>query len=273
VVSDLHCGSFYGLHPPGFVNRQNTEIAQNSGQEFLWECWLDFCDRAAAFKPDFLIVNGDVIEGPQHKEQGASVTLHHPDDQADAAIATLRFLTGRLPLCKIYFTQGTPYHVGHWNSTEEAIARAVGATPYWSLGVGDLCREVLWLDVEGVIIEAAHHISTSSGFYRATAMDRELQWSAMSGKDAAKGVPKVALTVRSHAHNYNDVGHATKQGFTTPCWQLQTRHARKASVHRLHPDIGGVYIWVDGNKAGKRPCRFEPEIYDLPPVQVTKLSP
>lgn len=272
VVSDIHAGSFYGLHPPSFYDHLGTYIPLNTGQQFLWDCWLDLCARVKWADPDFLIVNGDVVEGPQSKEHGASVRLPSPDDQVKAAISVLQPLIHSLPnKCKTYFTQGTPYHVGNWNSAEEAVAREMGATKYESVGVGDYCREVLWLEVEGCILEAAHHISGGTGFYRATAMDRELQWSAMSGKDASKGVPKVALTIRSHVHNYNDVGHATKQGFTTPCWQLQTRHARKASVHRLHPDIGGVFIWVDGTKKGKRPCRFEPEIYDLPPVSVTSL--
>jgi hypothetical protein len=273
VVSDIHAGSSYGLHPPLFYDHHGIWVPQNIGQRYLWDCWLDWCHRVDEFEPDFCIINGDVIEGPQRREDGASVNLHSPDDQTNAAIEIVLPLKNALPAhCKLFFTQGTPYHVGNWNYQEEAIARTLGASKYQSLGSGDYCREVLWLEIEGVILEAAHHISGGTGFYRATAMDRELQWSAMSGKGPEKGVPKVALTIRSHVHNYNDVGHATKQGFTTPCWQLQTRYARKASVHRLHPDIGGVFIWVDGKKVGKRPCQFEPVIYDLPPAPVTSLE-
>jgi hypothetical protein len=262
--------------PPDFKTFDDTPVSQTNGQRWLWDCWLHFAEKSGIFAPDFVIVNGDVVDGPQRKNEASELKLVSPNDQIRAATDVLLELKKMLPpVCKWYFTQGTPYHVGNWGAAEEAVAQNLGAEKYHSIGMGEFCKEVLWLHAgNGVIIEAAHHISTGVGFYRSTAMDRELQWSAMAGKDASKGIPKVALTIRSHVHNYTDVGHATKQGFTTPCWQLQTRYARKASVHRLHPDIGGVFMWVDETKTDKRlchPCRFEPETYDLPPVQVTNL--
>ncbi len=124
-----------------------------------------------------------------------------------------------------------------------------------------------------MVIEAAHHISGSVGFYRLTSLDREAQWSALSAKDATKGVPKTDLLIRSHVHNFAYGEHASKQIVVTPCWQLQTRYARKHSVHRMHPDIGGLMIEVDGKaKArGNAPCRITKELYDLPPVAITTL--
>lgn len=272
VVSDLHCGSIYGLLPPGFRDYSGARVEYaHVGQSYLWDCWLHFCKKARTYKPDFVIANGDLVDGPQRKNAGAELKLVSPNDQVEAAAQCLGKLRDATGPAKWYFTQGTPYHVGDWGSHEEAVAAKLGATKYLSIGTGKLVREVLWLEVEpGCVLEAAHHISTSIGFYRATAMDRELQWSALSTKDASRGIPKAGLIIRSHVHYYNDVGHATKQGFTTPCWQLQTRYARKNSVHRLHPDIGAV--WVDVNaERGKRPWRFDPEIYDLPPVSVTRL--
>lgn len=273
VVSDIHAGSIYGLHPRDFTNFAGTPIAQNVGQRFLWDCWLDFAKRAGAFKPDFVIVNGDVVDGPQRKNQGAELCLPSPDDQTSAAIEILRELRKKTQSAKWYFTQGTPYHVGEWGGQEEAIARALGATEYQSLGTGKLCREVLWLSMEGVIIEAAHHISGGTGFYRLTSLDREAQWSALSAKDATKGIPKADLLVRSHVHNFAYGEHASKAVLTTPCWELQTRYARKHSVHRLHPDIGGIMIEVDGSakEKGEAPCRVIKEMYALPPVAVTAL--
>lgn len=273
VVSDLHLGSIYGLLPPDYTKFDGTIQHQNTGQEWLWECWLDFCDRAARFKPDFIIVNGDVVDGPQKKNEGAELCLASPDDQVAAAVDTLRRLTNAAPNAKLYFTQGTPYHTGHWGSSEEAVARLVGADRYLSVGTGDYCREVLWLAIEGVVIEAAHHISGATGFYRLTSLDREAQWSALSAKDATKGVPKVDLLIRSHVHNFAYGEHASKQIVTTPCWQLQTRYARKHSVHRLHPDIGGILLEVDGEakKKGSAPCQLIKELYSLPPVPITSL--
>lgn len=274
VVSDLHCGSIYGLLPPNFETFDGVLKPLNAGQEYLWRCWDDFSLRASKFDPDFAIVNGDVMDGQQQKNKGSELSLISSQDQTSAAFETLKYLKARLrPDCKWYFTQGTPYHVGHWGEAEEAVAITLGGERYQSLGTGRYCREVLWLNVEGVVVEAAHHVSTSSGFYRLTSIDREAQWSAISAKDHTKGVPKSDLLIRSHVHNFSYGEHASKQILTTPCWQLQTRFMRKNSVHRMHPDIGGIMLEVDGEakKRGNAPCRITKEMYSLPPVSVTIL--
>jgi hypothetical protein len=273
VVSDIHSGSIYGLQPPKFETFSSVTVEQNVGQQFLWQCWLDFAKRVKEFKPNFVIVNGDVVDGPQKKNQGTELALIAPGDQVRAAIETLDVLRKAAPKAKFYFTQGTPYHVGEWGDHEEAIAGALDATPYLSVGTGKLCREVLWLAMEGVILEAAHHISGGTGFYRLTSLDREAQWSAISAKDATKGIPKADLLIRSHVHNFAYGEHASKQVLTTPCWELQTRYARKHSVHRLHPDIGGIMIEVDGKAKlkGEAPCVIRKELYSLPAVNITSL--
>ena len=273
VISDVHTGSIYGLQPPAFTDFAGRVVPQNVGQQFLWRCWLDFAQRAGRFKPDFVIVNGDVVDGPQRKNQGAELSLPAPGDQVAAAKDVLRELRKKTNQAKWFFTQGTPYHVGEWGDAEESIASALGATEYLSLGNGKLCREVLWLSMEGVILEAAHHISGGTGFYRLTSLDREAQWSALSGKDASKGIPKSDLLIRSHVHNFAYGEHASKQILTTPCWQLQTRYARKHSVHRLHPDIGGIMLEIDGEAKlkGEAPCIVRKELYTLPPVAITSL--
>lgn len=274
VVSDIHSGSIYGMLPPGFQTFDGVPKGQNIGQQYLWECWEDFCQRVSRFKPDFCIANGDIVDGPQRKNDGSELTLHSPSDQVGAAVEILKRLrkaTG--PECKWYFTQGTPYHVGHWGAAEEEIAKQLGGEKYWSVGVGKLCREILWLRCEGVVLEAAHHVGSASGFYRLTGIDREMQWSAMAGKDDLKGLPKSDFLIRSHLHNFVSGEHASKQGLITPCWQLQTRYARKGSVARLLPDIGGLFLEVDGEakKNGEAPVRVVKHIYRLPNVRLTEL--
>jgi hypothetical protein len=275
VVSDIHAGSIYGLLPPGFITFEGVEKKLNIGQQYLWECWEDFCERVRTFKPDFVIANGDLIDGPQKKNHGSELSLITPGDQAKAAVETLRHLrkaTGSAP--KWYFTQGTPYHVGNFGDAEEEIAHQCAAEKYSSVGTGKYCREVLWLKTEGVIIEAAHHVSGTTGFYRLTGIDREMQWSAMAGKDDLKGVPKSDLLVRSHLHHFVSGEHASKQGIITPCWQLQTRYARKHSVSRLLPDIGGILLTVDGEakKRGEAPVAITKELYRLPQIRLTELA-
>jgi hypothetical protein len=271
VVSDLHCGSIFGLLPPDFLTFEGVPKLQNAGQKYLWECWLDFANRVEDFDPHAVIVNGDDVDGLQKKQHGAELSLTNCKDQRDAAIATLRVLRSATRKAKWYFTQGTPYHVGNFGSAEEDIAAAMDATRYPSLGSGKLCRETLTLEVDGgVIIEAAHHISTAT-IYKATPAEKEMQATWMDAVN--NGTPLPDLQIRSHVHNYTNVEQGMGRVVTTPCWQLQTRYARKNSVHRLQPHIGGILIEADyqAKKRGNSACQVRREIYKLPPVKIAQL--
>lgn|SRR5574341_31350 len=274
VISDLQAGSIYGMLPPAFETGEGIIKPQNAGQEYLWRCWEDCNNKAEQFDPDFVVVNGDMTDGKQQAQKGTELSLPLMDDQRQAAVATLMALKRRIrPEAKWYFVQGTVYHVGDGAEYEEAIAREMGGTPYKGAGTGKLCREVLDLDVEGVIINFAHHISVTSGFYRATAADREGQWSAMTAKDASKGIPKADVVIRSHVHFFVHVEHATKHIIQTPAWQLQTRFMRKHSVYRMLPDIGNIFLEIDGDakRRGEDPLRLIKHLYSLPPSPVTPL--
>jgi len=273
VVSDLQCGSLFGMLPPDFLTSEGIPKLQNTGQRYLWDCWVDFSDRMAAFKPDAILCNGDMIDGRQRKQEGTELSLNLVSDQINAAVACLNVLKKKRPGMKWFFTRGTAYHVGNAGQDEEEIAKSMNAERYPSVGTGVYVREILWLDIDGVIIEAAHHIGVSQGFYRLTQLDKEMQWSAMAAKDNTKGIPKADLLIRSHVHNFQHAEHASKQGVVTPCWQLQTPFMRKNSTYRMLPDIGGVLIEVDGEakKRGHPPCHIMKELYQLPAIEVTKL--
>lgn len=270
VVSDLHVGSLYGLLPPDYVTSEDIPKPQNPGQVYLWECWKDFCARAAEFKPDVIVVNGDALDGKQQAQRQTEISLPLIVDQQDASVVTL----GLLPAVKkLYFLAGTPYHVGDGSEWEENVAAACGGERYAGAGTGKRVREVLDLEVEGVIFNFAHHISPASGFYRATASDREGQWSSMSAKDETKGIPKAAVLVRSHVHNFVHVEHASKHIVQTPCWQLQTRFMRRHSVYRCLPDIGGIFFEVNGRQKGyDDPVKLVKHLYSLPPAPVVKIT-
>lgn len=264
AVSDLHCGSFYGLLPPNFETFEGVPKLQNPGQKFLWDCWLDFANRVESFQPHFVIINGDDIDGMQKKSHGAELSLTNWRDQRQAAIATLKVLRSVTRKAKWYFTQGTPYHVGHFGSAEEDIAEAMGGTAYPGPGSGKLCREVLLLDIDGVLIEAAHHIAFAS-VYPATPLDKEVR-----GADADRDERVPDLMIRSHVHRKKQID---QRIITTPCWELQTRYQRKSYLHLVKPDIGGTYIEVDSSakKAGYPPCQVKFETYTLPQRPIASL--
>lgn len=165
----------------------------------------------------------------------------------------------------------TEYHDSRAGREVEAVARAMGGRAYVGAGTGRYSREALDLDVDGVVLNFAHHISASGGLYRATAPDREGVWSALGGKEGK--VPRADVVVRSHVHCFTHVEHPSKHVIVTPCWQLQTRFMRRKSYYRMVPDIGAVLLWIDGaaKKKGEDPVVVQKYLYPLPPLKPVKL--
>lgn len=271
-ISDLHCGSIYGLLPANFVTSDGAPKLQNPGQAYLWECWKHLCAKIFGLPIVAVVVNGDVVDGLQQLSAGSEFALPLLADQAEAAKDTLMQLKTAAPQdAKWLFTAGTEYHDSKAAREVEVVAEALDAKRYNGLGTGRHCREVLDLEIDGVVSNFAHGISVSGGLYRTTAPDREGLWSALAGKEGQ--FPRADAVIRSHAHYFTHVEHESKHICITPCWQLQTRHMRKRSVYRMIPSIGAVIVWVDGEakKSGEDPIRVQKILYKLPKIGTTKL--
>lgn len=270
VVSDIHCGSIFGMLPPDFLTSEGIIKPQNAGQKHLWKCWLHLLDLAAQANLDFIVVNGDVIDGTQRAQRGTELSLPLLVDQKEAAIATLLPLA---PMAPLYFIQGTEYHDCKAGASVEEVAKSLNAVKYSGVGTGRYSRELLDLDVDGVICNFGHGISVATGFYRATPADREGIFSALAGKEGK--APKADLVYRSHAHYFVHVEHSSKHIVISPCWQLQTRYMRKNSVYRMVPDIGACFVEIDGEakKNGGDPVCVKKQLYPLPDLKPTKLAP
>lgn len=269
IVSDLHCGSIFGLLPPGFITSDGHEAKPNAGQEYLWKCWKDSAENIGPL--DALIVNGDAIDGCQQAQRGTELCLPMLEDQAEAAYQAIKFFREKCEHPKIYVVAGTEYHSQKAAREEEIVAQRLEAVRYQGLGTGRYCREVLDLEVDGAIINVSHGISVAGGLYRATPPDREGVWSALAGKTGK--APRADICIRSHAHNFVHVEHGSKHIVVTPCWQLQTRYMRKNSVYRMMPDIGMILLEIDGyaKRKGEDPCEVVKRLYPLPEPKIAHL--
>ena len=275
VVSDLHCGSIFGMLPPNFVGSTDVMIDQNPLQRYLWKCWADLCKKVNNI-PEIVavVVNGDVVDGTQGAQRGVELNLPIIQDQVLAAEGCLQTLKSSLdPKVDWYAVQGTEYHDARAGQLLDDVARRLGCKKYGSLaaGSGIYSREFLDLEIDGVVMNFAHGISVAGGFYRATAVDREGIWSALAGKEGK--LPKADAVIRSHCHFFVHVEHASKHVAITPCWEMQTRYMRKNSVYRMLPDLGAMLVWFDGDlkKCKEDPIVIRKILYDLPPVLTTKL--
>ena len=269
-LSDLHPGSIYGLLPPDFQSIAGHIVRQNKGQKYLWDCWNHMISAVTVSPVDAVVIVGDVVEGKQPRSHCAELSLPLVKDQENAAKTILHPLV-EATKCPLYFVKGTFYHDDEVGRSVDNIAELIGAKEYEGLGIGIHAKEVLDLDVDGVVIDFSHGISVSGGLYRAVAIDREALWSALSGKEGK--APKADVIVRAHAHYFVHVEHPSKHAVILPAWQLQTSYQRKHSRYRMIPDIGSVILHVDGEKKKQRqdPCRVEKFLYDLPDLKPTKL--
>lgn len=271
TIADLHHGSSYGMLPPNFIDSDDREVAQNIGQKYLWQCWTDMTEHAADGGPiDFLVVNGDAIDGEQRKQHGTELCLPRLADQSEAAIQSLTFLIDKIKPAKIYVVSGTPYHDSEAGREAEVVAERIGAERYPGLSAGRYCRDMLDLNVDGVVVNCMHGIPSSGALYRGVSPDREALWSAVAGKEGK--ALKADCLVRSHVHHFVHVEHPSKHIFVTPCWQLQTGFMRKSSAFRFMPDIGYAIIEIDpeAKKRKEDPCQIRKRCYPLPEPRAAK---
>jgi len=265
----MHCGSVFGMLPPDFFTSDGREMPQNAGQRFLWQCWVDMAENVGHI--DALIVNGDMIDGEDMKSRATNLCLTRPEDQSEAAVQILNYLLKKIHHPKTYCVMGTPYHDSPSGREAEVIAQRIGAEKYHGLGPGRYCRDMLDLEIDGVILNVLHGASGSAGLYRATGPDREGVWSALAGKEG-KAARADAL-LRAHMHFFVALQHPSKWIIQGPAWKLQDGYARKSSAYKFIPDIGYYILEIDGEKKKRKedPCQLTKKLYLLPNPKVNHL--
>jgi hypothetical protein len=270
-VGDLHCGSIYGLHPPGFVAGDEREIPQNVAQQYLWECWDHFGESVSDAPVAALVVNGDIVEGKCRKSSGGETCLIRTSDQCMAAEMCLRYLLDKIKSKpRVFFVAGTDYHVGDLAENEEAVAAALGAKPYRGTGAGQRVREVLNLDIDGVVGNFAHHLSFAP-VNQSRPLEQEMYGARLA--IAAGEHPPIDYIVRNHVHYGRVVDDGNMSAAACPCWQLQTKFGRRGGVFKFRLKLGGLRIWIDGaeKKRGRKAVWIEEERYSTPKPTVVKV--
>jgi len=200
IISDLHCGSIYGLTPPKYFTDHHLNIQSES--------WLAYNKIARNWKkPDILICNGDMIEGTQSKQGGAELITPDRNVQCDMAIECINEFKAK----QIFMTFGTAYHNGeNCEDFEYQIAKRVGAT----------IEGRLFLEIEGITFDVRHKVGNSTIPHgRATSLLKELAWDLI--KEASGSGPKVDVIIRSHVHHNIWVEIPNKIAFITPALQAQ----------------------------------------------------
>lgn len=234
ALGDIHAGSSVAPWPEVPLPEGATYIPSLQ-QAWLFSRWREMCEIVNNWNPDIVVVNGDVIDGPNSSE----LVTSRLDYQAAGAVELLA------PLCKdrkVYFIRGTAYHTGEVAQFETAIAKELKAVEH------PKTKESTWpfllLDMkEHGVAHFAHHIGfTSNPMYEATALMRSLivMRSELYG-NYGRAAPDVSMVVRSHRHHALAINKGKLWGVALPSWQMMTQYAYKVQAERL-PEIGFAMI-------------------------------
>ena len=190
ILSDLHCGSVYGLTPTGWWNTESAEpendaLAVRTAPERK-ACWEWFSREIKSLgKINKLVLNGDAIEGKAKRQEGLELLTADEGEQVKMAKRVIDFV-GADEAAAIY---GTAYHTGMGVDWErflgDSLAFPIGGQDYYK--------------INGTTFDFKHHLSSSSVPHgRHTPLSREKLWNLLW---AAKGeFPLADVLIRSHVH-------------------------------------------------------------------------
>ena len=240
VLADLHVGSKYALMPKQF----NGYLAQKAQLKILEE-WNNMCKRER--KIDYLIIDGDIVDGKAKASDGKDVWTTDVDTQIEAAMELVK----QIDYDKLLVAYGSPYHTEENRNADESFAKEMHAVSHgYELSFQpNSCRD---------IIHISHMIgvSAASWQYRTTPLAKELV-AALLNEHA---LYKYKCIIRAHAHYYCTVAFSSF-GFITPCWQTRTPYMIRKGLS-LVPKLGYVRLNVEDERLSHG--GMEAHTFDMP---------
>lgn len=265
VVSDLHVGSSIGL-----CRGEGMRLADGGGyepsrfQQELWRAWNLFLKFSGEIGGDkrILVINGDLVDGAHHNT--VALATNNIEVQEAEAVAILKAAASAFD--EVFVVRGTEAHTQPGAQSDERIAKAIGCEV--DVLTGQFSRWQLWLDVDGVVMNIAHHIgTTSSAAYESSAVMREMVAALVEAGQWGQKLPDVI--VRSHRHRFIEVSIPSARGriraVVTPSWQLRTPYVERLDRMRM-PHIGGVVFSVE-----EKQCQVYEKIYPMKNAKVLKV--
>lgn len=236
VLGDLHVGSHQGLMIPEFEDPSGMRIYSNPVQMFLFDYYCKMLKTVGDV--DIVILNGDLIEGPNKKNSGLGVWSTDIHTQAQCAAILIDMIRCK----KIYCSQGSSYHTGN-PTGDKIVCELVGGE--W---IGD------WQFFElnnSLTFHVRHHGDFSTVPYsRCTGQRKEAMIAQAQNTN-------IDIYIRSHTHHFNYSGNGNDLSIAVPCWKGVDEFIGKNSVEQ--PDNGYVMIYVDGPK-----YTWEYDIFKIP---------
>lgn len=227
VISDMHCGHQTGLTHPDY---QDTKGKFAEVQKAMWD-W--YAERISALGTiDICVVNGDAVDGKGERSGGTELLTTDRNKQCDIAKKAIDCI-GAKKVCIIY---GTPAHVGKEEDWESILADKVKA---------DIVGSHEWIDLEGVIIDFKHKVSSSVIPHgRHTGPSRAALWNLLWNERGLQ--PKADILIRSHVHYHTFCGTPERLIITTPGLQGWTKYGGRDCEGTI--DIGFIVIDAENGR-------------------------
>lgn len=250
ILGDLHAGSHVAPWPTSWLPGEPSHRISR----YLTDC---LAHLGANLEPiDLLILNGDLIDGPQRKSGGMGVFSPRLRDQVSGAMELLAPIVKKAS--KTIRVEGTPYHDDDHDPLFALDER---------FGIKHVAQ-VFDLELPGGgILNVAHHPGGGSTLYKGTKASRELMQACLAA--ARRKVPGTRWVVRSHLHHWLHHEEGGGTYVAVPCWQMPTAWSKKGNYWQWQPDLGAALMLRDEDHPGG--WRFRQIEYDVPMPEVTRL--
>ena len=229
LIADLHSGHRFGLTPPAWWSPEFEAF-----QRPLWEGFQDLV-KQAPWPIDGVIVDGDAVDGPGHKDNTEHLTTN-VKEQGDIAIECLEWIDSPVFL----FAYGTPYHTVGSFSYEEYIAQH-----FADRGKDGRIADTLKILVNDRHINVRHIVGRSDTAYgQATQAFKEVI------RDQARAElydDRVSdLLVRAHVHYEFKVGRDGHHVQVLPCLKLPLEILGR-KLRTWYYDVGITWLTVQAD--------------------------
>jgi hypothetical protein len=249
VVNDLHCGSEVAIMPKEVVG-ENQVYKATSAQLRLLREWENIRDVIG--RPDYVIANGDLVEGVNYKESGRGNWTNNIHTQVKAAVKLLTMLDAR----HYAISEGSGYHIG--------------ANPAYDQMVADEMPDKydVEYDIDMAMTIKKHkyrlHINhkvpvSTSPYFMSTPLAKELVASVMNQQDFGvfQGI------IRAHLHHYFYVESGSRWGVIVPGWKGRDGYLKRKGLNYV-PKVGWfAFVLENGEMTERCKVMYKLEKQDL----------
>jgi len=256
IVSDFHCGHEYGLTPPDWWARDdsNAKSVSKAGA-FQRELWQFYSDTIKSLQPiDILVVNGDCIEGKGQGSGGIELITADRNEQVRMACKIIKLAKAK----KVRILYGTRYHVGKEEDFESPLVDLVG-------GDAEIHGHDFF-DINGLVFDIKHKLTGSTVPHgRITSMARARLWNVIWNSEHQRQ-PKADILIRSHVHYHQFGGGPSWLSMTTPALCYNSSFGIRECEGLV--DVGMIFFDIDSTGG----YEWQPILAKFPSMQVRASS-